>query len=408
MRAYKYHLRLLLFISASAYLCTSCNQNKKNEPVSANVSLKESPTSIDVKNTLDITKNAFTALSPAALKIYKGSSGSNNTGSGCESILINGVMDTYNLKSYKEYKKALRDILSTDYEETKKNKRDIKTSANFPIPMSGGVFDFSGKGDYSDDDYKNIVNKYKSDKSLDIEEKDLLIFSKKIANKDIVNAWSKCMVGGEEFNYTILGDEFSEFLVNLNIIPQSVNPNNSTTIITVTLTNLKLAGDMNLIKGKKIPFYSGLSQKLMRIDSTKPAAIVVNVKNYKPLTIQLNAYKKLKEKAIMESQWVNMDEHGNKYYEIFSAPMPQCYDCRHKPGIPVTANFILSDEEGKIDSLGVWPGCCGVTAFVHDIEIKKIDDRSFRITAISQGPPCIVQFAAYYKKPKQVCVKNCE
>ena len=190
-----------------------------------------------------------------------------------------------------------------------------------------------------------------------------MTFTAKIASKEIVNAWSACM-GGKEFNYTILGDEFSDFTLNLTLIPQNPHSAKSTRIQTVTTTNLQIQGANNLKKGNKIYAYSGLSQQIKRLNNSQAASIVINVTDYKPVTIQFDPFVKPKEAAVFETQWFDQDTHGNKYAEIFSTPMPQCYDCSGKPGIPVTANYTLSDPEAKIASVENWPGCCGPQGWV--------------------------------------------
>ena len=394
----KFPLFLVSYIALS--LCISCNDSSQKKST-----IVETPKGKNSEQSVDASNVSYSALNPAAMADYKGSDKLLNL-SGCNAILINGTMNTYNYQDYHNYKQMLREALSMDNDELRKSQTNTNIKASIPMPVVDGLINVEGDASHSKDEYDRIVNKYRQNKDLEITEEDIVTLTARTASKDIVNAWSACM-GGSEFNYIILGDTFSEFALNLTLIPQNPHSKKSTRIQTVTTTNLQMEGSNNLKKGNTIYAYSGISQQFKRTNKGQAASIVVNVSDYKPVTIELQPYVKPKETAVIETQWFDQDTHGNKYAEIFSTPMPQCYDC-DGPGIPVTAAYTLSDPEAKISSIQHWPGCCGVQNWVYNLDRKQLDDRSFRLTAESQGPPCVIQTIVYYKKPRQVCVKNCD
>lgn len=400
-------MKKLLSLLICVWLMSAC-KNQKTESETNNS--KDSINAIQIATYSNVRTN-----------YYMTSGGGNGTGQVCGQILHDGTMRYYKYTNIHDYKASLKKAITLDESELKTLDDSKSISLGISLPMAKGLAAFNG--DYSSDhqEYENIRKKYTDNSSLEISDEDLVKIEEQIGDPTIVNAWKECIETAFKNERGIRaftsGDEFSDFVLNLNYFPKSQFDPKKTKITAIDFSNnLQKIGQDQIKKNATLESYTGLAQRFKRINNKLPAYIKVSVQGFSVETLELVAFVQLPVKKVYETQWLDVDEKGNKYFQSFVINHPQCYDCSDDDKFIISSQtFNLDDKNGKIYEIKrecSGSGCSWNYSPVPDAgyadNIKKLSETSFFIQRLIKGPVCTETYTAYYKKERKVCIKNCQ
>lgn len=406
-------MKRTLFFFAVVSLMLSCNNSTE----------KKTDDNSGQKTKSKDSTNAETIASYANVRTnyYNTSGGGGATGQVCGQILHDGTMRYYKYTNLHDYKAALKKAITLDESQLKTLDDSKSASLGISLPMAKGLAAFNG--DYSSDheEYESIRKKYTDNSTLEISDEDLVKIEQQIGDPTIVNAWRECIQTAFKNERGIRaftsGDEFSDFVLNLNYFPKSQFDPKKTKVTAIDFSsNLQKVGEDQIKKGATLESYTGLAQRFKRINNKLPAYIKVSVQGFSVETVDLIAFVPPPVNPEYETQWLKEDEKGNKYFQSFVINHPQCWDCSDDDEFIISSQtFNLDDKSGKIyeikrDCSG--SGCAWnyspVPGAGYADNVKTLSNTSFFIQRLIKGPPCTETYTAYYEKQRQVCVKNCK
>ncbi len=402
--------KMLILIAVSYFILSCGNSNSGGDKDGESSRLKDSTQANQIASYTNVRTN-----------YYSSSGGGGATGQVCEQILRDGTMRYYHFSSVQVYKEALKKAITLDESQIKTLDDSKATSLGVSLPLLKGLAAFNG--DYSSDheEYEEIRRKYTDNSTLDISDEDLVKIEQKIGDPKIINAWKDCIETAFKNERGVRaftsGDEFNDFVLNLNYFPKGRRDPEKTKIRSITFTsNLKKVGQDQIKAGAKLESYAGLAQQFKRLDNKTPATITITVEDFSVEPVNLSAYIPPPVNPEYQLQWVKEDEKGNKYFQAFVINHPQCWDCSDDDKYIISSQtFNLDDKEGKVYEIKrecSWSGCSWnyspVPGAGYADNIKTLSNTSFFIERLIKGPPCTETYTAYYEKQRKICVKNCK
>jgi hypothetical protein len=405
---------LLPFFIFMSWQLLSCNNSSSSD---------ETVDSSNGKSKLHDSAKAEEIASYANVRTnyYNTSGGGGSTGQVCGQILHDGTMRYFNYSNLHEYKSALKKAITLD--ESQLNTLDDSKSASLGIslPLAKGLAAFNGDYESDHEEYNELRRKYTDNSSLEISDEDLVKIEQRIGDPNIINAWKECIQTAFKNERGIRaftsGDEFSDFVLNLNYFPKSQYDPKKVKIASIDFSsNLQKVGNDQIKKGVFLETYTGLAQKFKRLNNKQPAYIKVSVQGFSVETVTLEPFIPPPINPVYEQKWMKVDEEGNQYFQAFVINHPQCWDCSDDDKFIISSQtFTLEDKAGKIyeikrDCSG--SGCgwnySPVPGAGYADNVKILSATSFFIQRLIKGPPCTETYTAYYEKQRNVCVKNCK
>lgn len=352
---------------------------------------------------------------------YLTSGGGNQTGQVCGQILHDGTMRYYKYTNIHDYKAALRKAITLDETELRTLDDSKSASMGISLPMAKSLAAFNGDYESNHEEYEYLRKKYIDNSTLEISDEDLVKIEEQIGDPTIVNAWKECIQTAFKNERGVRaftsGDEFSDFVLNLNYFPKSQYDPKKTKITAIDFSsNLQKVGEDQIKKGAVLESYTGLAQRFRRINNKLPAYIKVSVQGFSVETLDLEAFVEPPIKPEYQTKWLKTDEKGNEYFQSFVINHPQCWDCSDDDEFIISSQtFNLDDKKGKIYK--ITRECSGagcpwnyspIAGAGYADNMKQLSETSFFIQRLIKGPLCTETYTAYYEKERRVCVKNCK
>lgn len=359
-----------------------------------------------------------TSYANARANYYYTSGGNGTTGQVCRDVIDKGTMRYFKYKSVHEFKAALKKAIVLDEDQLKSIDDSKSASLGVSIPLAKALAAFNGSYNSDHEEFESLKRKYRDNSTLDISDEDLLQIEMQVGDPTLIDAWKFCIKEAFQNERGIQtftsGDEFSEFVLNLNYFPKSKFDPERTTVTGIDYSsNLKLIGRENIKEGATLENYTGLTQKFKRLENRLPAYIKISVEGFDVPAIDLIAFVPPPKNPVYEPQWMKEDEKGNKYFQAFVINHPECWDCSDDDEYIISSQtFNLDDKAGKVYEIkGECSGSgCGFNYSPPENPggITRLSPTSFAIRRIIKGPVCSETYTAYYEKLRDVCIKNCQ
>lgn len=320
----------------------------------------------------------------------------------CNQILQQGIMQEFKFTSKKEYVQSIQNAITMSDEEIRK--RESENDTNLDIGYKLITLGFGSSS--SDKEYNEIRKKYVNNSKIDISDKDLITIESRIADPNIVKAWSECISSRKGILYKINGDQSKEFTIQIQYVPQPLQPNKIKVTNFTTSGSIEAIGSIVFKPGLKLNSNQSFTQKFKR--KTPGIGTLSIDSKLNPVNIYIPALVRRKPDSTVV--WTSTDEHGNKYSQVYVTGLPECHDCRDRPGIEVSKIERLDNPNGRIYQ--VVRKCIGECSWNYSkapdgradfLEIQP-DKRSFYWQRFNQGPACTEQYTAYYEVQKKVPV----
>ncbi len=352
---------------------------------------------------------------------FDSSSGSGSTGEVCGQILRDGTMRYYKYTNIHDYKAAMKNAINLEEEEFSSLDDSKAASLGISLPMLKGLSSFYGDYNSNHEEMNYLKKKYSDNSTLEISDEDLNIIEQQIGDPTIVNAWKECIFKAFEsergIRAFISGDEFGDFVLNLNYFPINDADKKNRKVYSIDFSeNLEKIGTDKIKKGAILENYTGLSQSFKRTNNKLPAYIQINVKGVAVQNIKLKSFVEKPLEAVYSKKWMKVDEQGNNYFQSFVINHPQCWDCNDDDKFIISSQTLnLNETNGKIYEIKrecVGSGCgwnySPVPGEGYADNIKILSNNSFFIQRLIKGPSCTETYTAYYEKERNVCSENCK
>lgn len=322
----------------------------------------------------------------------------------CDQILRFGIFDSYEFRNETNFDYVFKKLVLMDREELETNYRNRTLDADIPIPMAEGFLQLDLSVGDEQERYRRLKELYINNQEINMKYEDKTWLMTKIANKDIIAAWEKCVTNPKELELELKGNMKDTFTVTLRYKPQSDLPRN-TRISGITPTGVKLIGTKVFRRGASIRRFNTYTQKFAR-ESKGPISIVIDIEGLgNELAMQFPPIPKALPRY--EVKWFRQDESGRPYYKD-TDPIGISCNCNN------SGEWSLNEKNARIYevSYSCWGSGCGWSynpggGYGISYRISG-DGQKFRWFRLWQGVPATEVYRAFYEKQRGVCVANCE
>lgn len=332
----------------------------------------------------------------------------------CSDILRIHVVNKLKFKNNKEYKKIMNEMVKMSYDELKTYRDSHAADVDFLSATITSLFSFGASFEQEKEEYERLQSKYEKNSKLDISTIDEVSLITQASDKNVIDAWQKCM-DQTGVSASISGEECTSrnFILTIGYHPKNA-PRKQITVQKVVHTNDIAPKDAKTISK---PFIiTQASDISIQFDKVKeyPGSITVDFKGYGTITVNTQNCipPVVKPKPQYAEVDVLTDAAGNLLSQTFPAqtsPNRHNLESRIGYGELEISNKANNPTVYRVEMSRFGEGCPWSYNPLggYDPKWVLITPTKFRWERRWAGKPCTESYIAYYKFKKTVCVANC-
>lgn len=209
----------------------------------------------------------------------------------CKDILQDGIRDSYNINTKREFLDETERLLRMNDQELEKTSKEKSGKGKLALTIKAVTLGLGGGGSSQTERLKEIRKSLQDDSKRHLSDNEYQDVAVCVANGDIVKAWDHCMSQWiaklpELAKVDGLVSDFKE-LTKSDVVmklqwrkPNDQSPN-TVTVADVDLVNLAYGGATKVQKGTAIGA-AAIEQRFTRIDPLKESIVIINTEGVGP------------------------------------------------------------------------------------------------------------------------------